>query len=105
MSENHPAATALRSMMLAISEDHWCAGWMGSLEFALWRAATEGDLDCGMYPLTEEEARTLRWLNEQSGGWWYWKGEGPGSGEAFITTEEWLPMYDAYKKRRESEAA
>lgn len=90
-------ALHLLNVMRDISEDHWCASWMGGLEHELWRMLVNGsDGTYGMGELSTEEIDDLRRLHEKAGGWWYWHDEKaePGLdplefGPRFVSTDRW----------------
>ena len=48
---------ALAALMAAISEDCWCAGWMGGNEYALWKA--KPGTAYGQGEITERQSRLL----------------------------------------------
>lgn len=89
-------AEHLRFIMSNISEDRWCAGWLIGLEFELWPYVngekTPPEDDWGLRDMSR-----LKRISEKAGGWWMWVGEGVDSGEVFLTTEEWEPIYKKYK--------
>lgn len=84
------AAELLLVYMSNISEDHYCAGWLIGLEYELWDIMNGAARNFGFGPISAQDMAKLRGLHERAGGWWVWDGEGAGSGEIFVTTEEWL---------------
>lgn len=102
----------LRDLMSNISEEEYCAGWLGGLEYSLWAivvgdAETFGDLEGMRLKWYTSE---LRRLSELTDGWWIWSDEpfdtvtdddeeAPvhlDQGERFIPMSEWLPLYETH---------
>ena len=86
-TSNEGAKFGLLALMTGISEEHWCAGWMSGLEFALWQA--QPDMLYGQERISKRQARLLRLLSDECGGWWRWIDNGP----QFITKSEWLKTF------------
>jgi hypothetical protein len=83
------AALELRELMSEISEDHYAAGWLFSLEFDLWRLAFETpEAKYGYSTLSLEELGKLVELTHRCQGWWIYDTK-----RRFLTHDEWLPMY------------
>ena len=88
------AALALESYMRQLSEGCFSAGWMSSLEFALWKmlvassedSDSDSDSDFGFRGIYAEEKQRLRKLSEKAGGWWTFR--------RFMPFEEWVPYYE-----------
>lgn len=92
-AKSEDAAHQLLELMRDISEDYYCASWMNGLEFTLWEA-----VNCDINSeIRIADADSLRFKNEQAGGWWIWSDN--AGGEIFVTTEEWLEIFG---KRGES---
>ncbi|MDF5726403.1 MAG: hypothetical protein PUP91_39380 [Rhizonema sp. PD37] len=74
-SANPDAALHLLAFMEKISEDCWSAGWITGHGHNLWtllhKASTE-PFQYGDLPLRPEDIQTLKMLNQQCQGWWYW---------------------------------
>jgi len=82
--------------MSEISEEHYAAGWLIGLEFALWRLIFETPEDTfGFSTLSFEERSKLIELTYRCQGWWIY-GE---NGRQFLTYDEWLPMYQRGPER------
>lgn len=77
------ARYGLLMLMTGISEEAWCAAWMGGLEHSLWQA-TAGQR-YGQMTLTERQASLLKLLSDEAGGWWMWRDDGA----TFVPEEEW----------------
>jgi hypothetical protein len=78
------AASCLRELMAAISQDYWCAGWLGGIEFDLWSTVM------GLPPgtkISEREKTLLRLLSEECEGWWTWSDSARGL--KFVPLAEW----------------
>lgn len=84
------AAQMLRKLMSDISEEHYCAGWLGGLEYDLWAMlnGTRG-YEYGNGEVAEFMIDELQRLSEKSGGWWVCDNE---IGNKFVTIEEWLEL-------------
>jgi hypothetical protein len=94
---------ALRELMSEISEDQYCAGWMDSLEFALWKFI-QGEIvdrEYGMGKIKASTLKRLKKLAEKAGGWWtyflndeYSRPRSPDySGPAFVPLVDWIEFY------------
>lgn len=94
------AATRLRDLMSEISEECWCAGWMGGLEYSLWRVIENGPITYGRSDVSQSEVDELRRLHEKSGGWWFFHDE---HGETFVPRAAWLDMLAEYQRGMEAE--
>jgi len=55
--------------MSELSEQAYCAGWMGGLEFDLWNALVGGPREYGRVRITDEQVERLRRLSEAARGW------------------------------------
>lgn len=82
---NVSAARCLEEKLSAISEEHWCAGWMHDLEFDLWKIVEGGPREWGWAAVTDADVEALRWLRDQAGGWWLC--------DQFVTLDEWQVIY------------
>lgn len=89
MDEQKITADLLQKVMSEISEEHWCAGWMSSLEYILWDAVAGKRKDI----CSAEEIEQLKYLSEKCGGWVIWDKQ--AKGERFVPMEEWLRLYEA----------
>lgn len=78
------AALGLLGMILGISEEFWCAGWMSGIEYDLW--CVEAGKNYGQGVITERQAMLLRLLSEECSGWWYWHNN---DGPKFIRLDKW----------------
>ena len=90
------ARELLLHRMHDISEDFWCAGWIGGLEYDLWDFVVGKTETYGTYvrsSLDDLDREHLKQLAEDAGGWYYYSFE-PGHGEQFIAMDEWLKMYE-----------
>ena len=87
------AARLLLQVMRDVSEDYYCAGWIGGLEDELWRMVQGGDRRFGLGTVTEAEVADLRDLSTRAGGWWVWEwtdGDPQNSGPRFVPMDEWV---------------
>ena len=61
MDEQKITAALLARLMSAISEERWCAGWLGGLEYDLWDAVVgKSESVC-----SSEEIEQLKYLSEK----------------------------------------
>jgi hypothetical protein len=87
------------SVMRDISEECYCAGWMGGLEFSLWSLITD-DLEAG-YGMYERQhiqgdLDMLKSLSDRLGGWWIWNPDPDcnwSDVNLWVPLEEWREMY------------
>lgn len=85
------AQIMLSDQMSRMSEERWCASWLDGLEFMLWRALNGGKevADWSISELIE-----LAKLHGHARGWFVFD----ENGKRFVTTEEWLPIFEAHEK-------
>ena len=76
--------------MSEISQSAYCAGWMDSLEYALWHLLTTGQTRYGRSKVTSEELMRLRSLSERCGGWIICDEQ---KGLTFVPIEDWLRIF------------
>ena len=86
----NPFAQALTDYMVELSEAAYSAGWMEGLEFALWRAVTEGPRRYGRLDITREHISKLRTLSDDCGGWIVFD---DNTEETFICLDAWQRLY------------
>ncbi|MDX2111702.1 MAG: hypothetical protein SFY80_15830 [Verrucomicrobiota bacterium] len=86
----NPSAQALTDYMSELSEAAYFAGWMQGLEFALWRAVTEGPRRYGHLDITADHISKLRALSDVCGGWIVFDDE---TEETLIGLGEWRKLY------------
>ncbi len=84
------AQIGLLAMMAGISEELWCAGWMGGLEHSLWRMVEGGPRDYGMGEVSALDVGLLKALSDRCGGWWVYD-----DGPRFLRMERWLERLSA----------
>ncbi len=75
----------LAQFMSELSEKAYYAGWISSLEYALWQVVLGQRGDYGYLTLSSEDAVKLRTLSEACGGWIVFDHE---------REETWLPISD-----------
>jgi hypothetical protein len=89
------AAKALHEKMSALSERHWCAGWLVGTEIVLWEILTRGaDRRWGFSEIDQRSIDELRDLHEKAGGWW-WSEE--RNAPRFERTGRWSEIYEELK--------
>lgn len=86
----NPSAQALTDYMSEISQAAYSAGWMNGLEFALWKAVTEGPRRYGHLDITTEHISTLQVLSDTCGGWIVFDDT---TEETFIGLDAWQSLY------------
>jgi len=94
MDEQRITAALLARLMSDVSEERWCAGWLGGLEYILWDAV----LGRQKSACSSEEIEQLKYLSEKCGGWIIWDEQ--SKGEKFVPMQEWLRLYEADRHRR-----
>lgn len=97
MDEQKITADLLRKLMSEISEEHWCAGWLGGLEYTLWDAVVGKRKDI----CSSEEVEQLKYLSGKCGGWIIWDEQ--AKGERFVPIEKWLSLYEANRHKYSAE--
>ncbi len=85
--------------MSELSEAAYYAGWMHGLEFALWRAVTEGPRRYGRLDITAEHVSKLRELSDSAGGWIVFDDK---TEETYMSLDEWRRIYADRIKSMES---
>lgn len=92
-----PKALELADFMEMISEECYCAGWVGDLEFTLWGIVQRGEPgEFGRGEITPNDITTLKRLSTEAGGWIQWH---ETNFRGFVSMEEWLTMYSEYQNR------
>lgn len=97
-----PSASDLRHFMSQLSEDCYCAGWMGDLEYALWSAVMNGPIHKGNWDITQSDIDHLRLLARRAGGWIIW--DDSLLAATWLPIDQWLLRYDQYVATHESNA-
>lgn len=86
----NPSAQALTDYMSELSEAAYSAAWMQGLEFALWKAVTEGSGHYGRLHITADHISKLRKLSDACGGWIVFDAE---TEETLVDLGEWRKIY------------
>jgi hypothetical protein len=86
--------------MSDISEQAFCAGWMGDLEYRLWEAVLGGPRKYGQIILTDLQINRLRDLSASLGGWVWFNDE--SELEEFVEHERWRDLYETWRISSES---
>ena len=94
LNDLDPAARALADYMSELSEQAYCAGWMDSLEFALWDAVASGPRKYGQMEVTAEHVTRLRRLADAAGGWIVFDDVNE---ESLCPLREWEQRYAVWK--------
>jgi hypothetical protein len=81
--------------MKKISEDQFCAGWMGGLEYDLWRAVLQfpEPYECGFGSIKEEDVVELKDLAEGLQEWAVW--DDGDMHERLIPLADWRRIFAA----------
>lgn len=89
------AQRALLVYMRHLSEENWCAGWLGGLEFTLWdrvlRWRSNAEPVSAFERANLPDMEVLSWLSEQAGGWWHW--DKAAKEPIFVPLSEWLDIF------------
>lgn len=88
----NPSAQTLTDYMSELSEEAHSAAWRAGLEFAHWRALTEGPRRYGHLDIAADHIAKLRKLSDTCGGWIIFDDK---THEAFVILEEWWKVYSA----------
>ncbi|WP_092738813.1 hypothetical protein [Hymenobacter psychrophilus] len=59
----------LCDLMISLSEEAWCAGWMDGLEYALWHIVNHGPARYGRKLISEETIQQLKKLSQHAQSW------------------------------------
>lgn len=86
-----PAQRELADYMSDLSEEHYCAGWLNDLEFALWGFVVDGPGMFGVLRVTPGKIARLIQLSSACGGWIVWRDE--DQSETSLPMTEWLALY------------
>jgi hypothetical protein len=90
------ARELLPTLMSAISEDCWCAGWLHATEYALWTMVEHGAGKWGQGEVTQAQVDRLKRLSELAGGWFAWR---DGDGPEFVPMERWVAEFAKDSRR------
>lgn len=85
----------LANLISDISNDHQFAGWMGDIEYSLWKMVVNvgASRHYGFGSVKEHRIDRLYDLANKLQGWVYWNED---CGETFVTLDTWREMYDNY---------
>lgn len=95
--EHYYIAEALERHMSAISEKHYCAGWLSNLEYSLWKIWDAPNKEFGFESVSEEDCQALKSLHEMCDGWWFWCDSTKRC--EFVTTSDWEQMYKEFEEK------
>ncbi len=82
------AAKELAALMSEISEEHYCAGWLSGLEYALFSTAFEGC--CFGEGISQHERQGLLELSRRCDGWCVYV---DGVGPKYVPMLVWTKIY------------
>ena len=95
----------LYDRMSAISEDCFCAGWIGDNEYNIWNAMVNGDSSPAHRRMSPRLLRRCQKLSAEIGGWIFWARNTPGAdqpdgaaGPRFAPMAQWLVMIEERRK-------
>lgn len=95
-----PEALELADFMEMISEDCYCAGWVGDLEFALWEIVQKGEaVEFGKGEITINDIARLKQFSDAAGGWIRWD---EINFRGFVAMTDWFAMYSDYVSNPEN---
>jgi hypothetical protein len=83
----------LFDLMSQISEDCFCAGWIGGNEYEVWHALQYGDPWPANRRMSPRLLRLCQSLSTKIDGWIYWS-----DGPYFAPMTQWLAMVDERRK-------
>ena len=82
------AKSALLDLMCELSEEHWCAGWIGGLGPALWHQLHHDNANAhGLHDVPLKDKEMLRALSTAAGGWFAWCND--ARDVVFVPMDEW----------------
>ena len=93
-SPNPEAARELLTLMRAISQEHYAAGWWLTLETDLWAMVHGGSRETDLSEVPVDDVNRLRALAVLADGWWRWDSNGFAclQGETFVRLDVWRAM-------------
>ena len=101
----YAARQYMLSLMSEISEECYCAGWEGGLEFSLWSLITD-DLESGFGQCDRGDIQShldmIKLLSDRLGGWWIWNPDDDcdwAKVNTWVPLEEWKVTYAKHKGR------
>ncbi|MCF8169190.1 MAG: hypothetical protein K9K38_05340 [Rhodoferax sp.] len=83
----------LYDLMSQISEDSFCAGWLGGCEYDIWQALQGPDPWPASRAMSPRHLRLCRKISKEIDGWMYW-----ANGPQFVPMAQWLEMFEARRK-------
>lgn len=86
---------ALAQYMSDLSEQAYCAGWMGDLEYALWEVVLGERREYGRVTFSDEQAADLRRLSAACGGWIAFDDD---CEETWLSLSEWHERFQAWRR-------
>jgi hypothetical protein len=89
-------ARALADFMSELSEEAYSAGWMGGLEFELWKALIGGPRVYGRLQITDEQIARLKQLSEAAKGWIVFDDT---EEETLISLDEWKQRFEKWSQQ------
>ena len=88
----------LADYMSDLSEEAYCASWLGNLEYALWDIVRGGSRDFGRTEFAEHQIDRLKELSAACNGWIVWDEK---NGPKHVPMNEWLQMYADHTRELE----
>ena len=96
LQQLNPDARALADFMSELSEEAYCAGWMGGLEFELWKALVGGPRSYGRVEITDEQLKRLGELSEAAKGWIVFDDV---EEESLVPLDDWKQRFERWSRR------
>ena len=84
---------ALYNFMSDISEECWCAGWLGGNEYDIWQVLHHGESPLANRHPNPRLLRLCQALSVEIGGWIIWT-----DSPQFVPMPQWLAMVDERRK-------
>ena len=94
------ASDLLLKTVREYSEDCWCAGWLGNMEYELWAMIgkwTDGGPSTVEWGQGTVDVERLNELSLDARGWWTYE---DGVGKRFVPMVDWLLMNNDYLTKR-----
>jgi hypothetical protein len=83
----------LSTIMSDISQEYYCAGWLGGLEYYLWDAITNGVTET--FRLADERKKALLTLSKKCKGWVVYNDK--SYNREFVSLKRWNQLFSKWK--------
>ena len=92
----------LPELISEISEEAFCAGWQGDIEYYLWDCLISERRDVGQVTLSEDQVDRLRRLSRAIGGWFYFTLT--VHAPTFVTMSDWEVRFERWTEEEAERA-